>query len=140
VGNGNHGFAGGEFFQRGLDHALALGIEGGGGFVEEEDGGVLQQGAGDGEALLLSAGKFAALVADDGFVALRLGQNKIVGVGLAGGFFDFILRGFRAAEADVVQDSVVEEKSVLGDDADLLAQGVEGRSRPSRRMAPLCGS
>jgi len=41
VGDGDDGFAGGEFFQRGLDHALTLGIESGGGFVEEQHGGVL---------------------------------------------------------------------------------------------------
>lgn len=125
VGDGDHGFAGGEFFQGGLDHALALGIEGRGGFVEQEHGGVLQQGAGDGEALLLSAGKFAAFVADDGFVALRLGENEIVGVGLAGGFFDLFACGVGASEKDVVVDGVVEKKGVLRDDADMPAQGIE---------------
>ena len=140
VGDGDDGFAGGKFFQGGLDHALALRIEGGGGFVEEEDWGVLQQGAGDGEALLLSAGELAALVADDGLVALRLGEDEIMRVGLPGGFFDFFLRSLGTAEADIVQDGVVEKEGVLGDNADLLAQGVEGDAaqvEPVEKNGPI---
>ena len=48
MGNGDDGFASGEFFQGGLDHAFAFRVEGGGGFVQEENGGVFQEGAGDG--------------------------------------------------------------------------------------------
>ncbi len=36
--------------------AAGLGVEAGGGFVEEEDFGVVDEADGDGEALLLSAG------------------------------------------------------------------------------------
>jgi hypothetical protein len=75
---------------------------------------------------LLSAGELAALVADDGLVALRLGEDEIVRVGLPGGFFDFFLRSFGTAEADIVQNGIVKEEGVLGDNADVLAQGVEG--------------
>ena len=75
---------------------------------------------------MLSAGELAALVADDGLVALRLGEDEIVRVGLPGGFFDFLLRSFGTAEADIVQNGIVKEEGVLGDNADVLAQGVEG--------------
>ena len=47
-----------------LDEVLALRVEGGGGLVEDEDGGVVQDGAGDGEALLLAAGEPDAALAD----------------------------------------------------------------------------
>ena len=117
MGDGDDGFAGGEFFQGGLDHAFAFGIQGGGGFVQEEDGGIFQESAGNGEALLLSAGELAAFVADNGVVAFRLSEDEIVGEGLPGGFFDFRFGGIGAAEEDVVVDGVVEKEGVLGDDA-----------------------
>ena len=43
-----------------LNLFFGLGIEAGGGLVEEEDGGVFQDGPGDGHALALSAGEFDA--------------------------------------------------------------------------------
>ena len=51
--------------ERVLDHLLRLGVEGRGRLVEEQDLGVAQQGARDGDALLLAArqeGRFAAAV------------------------------------------------------------------------------
>jgi hypothetical protein len=41
--------------QRGLDDLLRLGVEGAGGFVEEENLGVAEEGACDGETLFLAA-------------------------------------------------------------------------------------
>ena len=46
---------------RGL--GLGLGVESGGGFVEEEDGGVADEGAGDGDALSLAHGEGGAALA-----------------------------------------------------------------------------
>ena len=120
VRDGDDGFAGGEFFQGGLDHAFAFGVQRGGGFVQEEDRSVLQQGSGDGEALLLAAGELTPFVADDGFIALRLGKDEIVGESLAGGFFDLLLRGIRTPEEDVVVDGVVEKEGVLGDNTNVF--------------------
>ena len=48
-----HGAVLHQLVEGALDLALALGVERGGGLVEEEDGGVLEERAGDGEALLL---------------------------------------------------------------------------------------
>ena len=124
VGDGDDSFTGGEFFQGGLDHTFAFGVQGGGGFVQEEDGGVLEQSAGDGEALLLSAGEFAAFVADDGLVAFGLGEDEVVGERLPGGFLDFRFGCIGSAEEDVVVDGVVEKEGVLRDDADVFPQGI----------------
>ena len=62
--------------ERGLHRALALGVEGGGGLVEEQDRRVLQDGAGDGDALALAAGERHAALADHGGVALRQGADE----------------------------------------------------------------
>ena len=41
--------------QRFLDELLALGIEGGGGLVQKQDRRILEEGAGEGDALTLTA-------------------------------------------------------------------------------------
>ena len=51
-----------------LDHGFGFGIEAGGGFVENQDARIGEDGAGDGDALALAAGKFHAALADDGVV------------------------------------------------------------------------
>jgi hypothetical protein len=56
-----------------LYDALGCGVEGGCGFVEEEDLGVAQEGARDGETLALAAGEEGALCADKGVEAVRKG-------------------------------------------------------------------
>ena len=127
VGDGDHGAASGELLQSVLDHLLRLGVEGRGRLVEQEDRSGLEQGAGDGETLLLAAGEEASLVPDHGLVAVGLGHDEIVGVGEACRLLDFGLRGVETAEADVLVDRVVEEKALLRHDADLLAQREKGQ-------------
>ena len=60
------GFADDEALEGGLDEGLAVAVEGAGGLVEDEDGGVAEEGAGEGEALFLSAGEPGAAFADEG--------------------------------------------------------------------------
>ncbi len=60
-----------ELFQRGLNQAFAFGVEGTGGFVEQQYGQVSQDGAGDGDALALSAGQADAAFTEEGIEALR---------------------------------------------------------------------
>lgn len=61
---------GGATLRRGVEgrlhHFLRLRVERRRGFVEEEDLGVAEESAGDGDALLLAAGEHAAFAADDG--------------------------------------------------------------------------
>ncbi len=57
VGDHQGGAVGGEFFQCFLNERLALGIESAGRLVEQQDGRVTQDGAGDGDTLALSAGE-----------------------------------------------------------------------------------
>ena len=55
VGDHQHGAAAHEVGQRLLHHELALGVEVGRRLVEDQDRRVLQEGAGDGQALALAA-------------------------------------------------------------------------------------
>ncbi len=56
------------------DFVLGLGVNGGGRIVQDEDGRLQQQGAGQGQALALAAGKVHAGFTQDGGVALREGE------------------------------------------------------------------
>ena len=61
--------------ERLLDHGLVLGVDGGQRLVENQDRGIPQQRAGDGDALALSAGERGAAFADARLVALRQGAR-----------------------------------------------------------------
>src|SRR5579871_3330382 len=64
VGDADAGLADHQFIEGILDEALAFGVQRAGGLVQDEDGGVAQDGAGDGEALFLAAGEHDALFTD----------------------------------------------------------------------------
>ena len=70
VGDDEAGAAFHERDEAGLDDAFAFGVEVAGGFVEDEDLGVGQHGAGDGDALPLAAAEFDAALADERVVAV----------------------------------------------------------------------
>ena len=78
VGDGEGRAARHQRRQGALDQALGLGVQGGGGFVQDQDAGVLQDGAGDGDALLLAAGELVAALADDRIVAVRQAGDVVV--------------------------------------------------------------
>lgn len=122
VGDDDNGFV---LHQRvdGLLHGdFAFGVERGGGFVQDDDGRVFQQGAGDADALFFAAGEFAADVAHAGLVAFGHRHDEVVAAGGAGGGFDFCVAGIGFAEADVVGDGVVKQVNVLEDDGNLPHQ------------------
>ena len=114
VGEGDHGV---EHF---VDH---FGVERAGGLVEEHDLGLHGEGAGDGDALLLTAGKL-------GGHFVRLGIHADLGEQLHG--FGFCLRlgdfaDAAGAEGHVIEDGLVREEVVgLENHADFCAELGEG--------------
>ena len=70
VGDDQGGAVAHGVFERGLHIALAGGVEGAGGFVEQQQRGVFENGAGDADALALSAAQAHAAFAQIGGVAL----------------------------------------------------------------------
>ena len=60
----------GDAVERRLDLALGVDVERRGRLVEDQDRRRLEDGAGDGDALLLAAGEFQAALADLGLVAV----------------------------------------------------------------------
>lgn len=65
-----------------MDEFFGFGIEATSGFVENEDGGIVDNGAGDLKTLFLAAREFDATLADLSIEATFQLHNKIVGVGL----------------------------------------------------------
>ncbi len=105
-----------------LDDALRLVVERAGRLVEDQDARVVHQGAGNGDALALTAGKRATVLANDGVVALGGFQDEVVGPGLARGRHHPFQRCPRAGQGDVLADTAVEEHVLLLHHADLAAQ------------------
>ncbi len=101
------------------------GVEGGRGFVKNKNGGVFQEGAGEGEALAFAAGEGGAAFADDGFVALREALDKLVGLSGLGGGFNFGAGRARASVCDVLGNGEREKERLLGDDGDVAAEAGE---------------
>ena len=81
----------------------------------KQDRGILEERAGDGDALLLAAGEHHAALADDGVVASGKLGDEVVDQRGAGGGFDLGLRRAGAAEADVLGDGAGEHHRLLLD-------------------------
>ncbi len=143
VGDHQRGPAFHQVLQRILNLDLRLRVEGGGRLVEDQDRGVLEDGAGDRDPLAFAAGELRPLLADQRVVAHRQAHDEIVGVrGLRGGG-DLLLRLHDVAVGDVVPDRVVEEDRLLGHDRDLSPERLDGdvadvtavdRDRPFRHV------
>ena len=101
---------------------LGFGIERGGGLVEQDDRRILDQRARNGHALALAAGKLCPMFADRRVVAAREGHDEIMRIGALGGRDDLVLAGARFSEFDVFADRAAEQKRVLPDIGDVLAQ------------------
>ena len=105
-----------------LDHDFRRVVQGRRGFVQNQHGGVLQEDAGDAEALLLAAAEPYAAFADDRVVAFVQRHDVVVDVGAFRGFDDLLLRRVQPSIEDVVANGRVEEIDVLLHDADVPPQ------------------
>ena len=111
-----------EGLERGLDEGLRLAVQVRGGFVEDEDAGVFEDDAGDGDALFFAAAQPVAALADDGILAVGQPRDEVVDVGRAAGRLDFLLRGVQPGVEQVGADRIVEQVCFLRHHADLRRQ------------------
>ena len=125
--------------QRVLDFLLGVAVERGGRLVEQQDRRRLEDGAGDGDALLLAAGQLQPALADLGLVAVRRHADEVVDLREPRRLLDLGVGRLPAAVADVVADGVVEQHGVLRDHADgrRAATSASRRGCPGRRSG--CG-
>lgn len=103
MGDDQHGAVFHQFAQGALDCPFGVGIDTGGGLVEQHDGGILEQGAGDGQALAFAAGQVAAVLVEAGVVALWQAFDEVVGLGQSSGLFDLFAVGVLATDARTLQ-------------------------------------
>ena len=90
--------------QRRRDPRLGGGVQRAGRLVQDQDRRVLQQRAGDRQALALAAGQRRAALADHRVVALRLAHDEVVRFGHAAGLFQLRLGRVGPADQQVVAD------------------------------------
>ena len=118
MGDGDGGAALHQFASGFFEQGFGFGIEAGGGFVEDEDGGVFEEGARKGYALGLSAGETGSAFTDDGFIFFGKRFDKFVQVRGLRGDDQFFVSRVRFADTDVGGDGVVEEVRALGNPGD----------------------
>src|SRR5712675_136696 len=104
-----------------LNQRFRFGVQTGSRFIENEDAWIGENGSGDGDALLLSTGKFYAAFTDDRIVFFFEGLGKFVDSGNAARFHDFGFAGVRAGEGYIFTNGTVEKKSVLQHNTKLRA-------------------
>ena len=121
LGDHNGGAACHQPFQRQLDQPFSLGVDAGGGVVQDEDARVGEQGAGDRNTLFLTTGERDSTFTDPGSVAIRHLHNKVVGLGRTRGLDHILVACIRAAKGNVLFDGRCKERCVLEDHADLAA-------------------
>ena len=93
MGDHNHGPALGQFGEGRLDLGLVVRVREGCGLVQNQDGGVFQEGPGNGDALLLTAGEVDTLGADDGVESIREFLYNVHALGGFQGCQDLFLGG-----------------------------------------------
>ena len=126
MGDDQGGSAPGQGVEGLLDLRLGDGVQGGGGLVQDQDGGIFQENSCDGNSLLLAAGEERAPLADVGVEAVGHGQDVLVDLRLLCRLDDLLHGGIGLAVADVLEDGVREEEHILLDDADVLVDGTLG--------------
>mmetsp|Transcript_39389 Transcript_39389/g.100639 ORF Transcript_39389/g.100639 Transcript_39389/m.100639 type:complete len:260 (+) Transcript_39389:336-1115(+) len=116
-----------QLLQGVLHEPFALGIQGGGGLVQQQHARVLEHSARNGDALLLAAAQLHAALADIGAVPLGQLLDEAGGVGGRRRRRDLLIRGAGAAELDVVGDRHRKQRRLLADKANVLAHPAQGQ-------------
>ena len=125
VGDQQGGAPGHEPLEGLQDEVLGLGVEGGGGLVEDEHRGVAQQGPGDGDPLALPTRQRRPPLAQHRVVALGQGGDELVDVGRLGRGLDLRGRGAGASVGDVVGHRHGEQERLLQHDGHLGAHALQ---------------
>src|SRR5579884_3120388 len=126
VGDNEGGAALCQTFQGLLDQRLGLVVERGGWLVHEQNAGLAQEHTRDGEPLPLPAGEALPALVQHCFETKRLRLDKIKDVGVGGGFHQFFIGDFsQETEGQVFFNSAAEERFILQDHAELLAQALD---------------
>src|SRR5262245_27762473 len=108
-----------ELLEGSLNENFTLDVNGARGLVEDQDAGIAQKRARQCDALPLATGKARPVFADKCVVILRQVHDEIVGESLLRDLNDFVPCRMPIAMRNVVEDRIVKECSLLGDETDL---------------------
>src|SRR5712691_5655464 len=108
-----------------LDQLLGLRIDGRCGLIEDQDLGIAQDSSDNGDPLALPPGELVPPLADLRVIAVRLGQDKAVGIGSLRRLNDLLEARPRLAVADVLGNRPTKQERLLEHDADLVPQVLE---------------
>src|SRR5260370_12005456 len=104
-----------------LNERFRFGVQTGSRFIENEDAWIGENGAGDGDAPLLSTRELYTAFADDRIVFFFEGLGEFIDSGNAARFHDFFFAGVRAGEGYIFANGTGEKKSVLQHNTKLRA-------------------
>ena len=126
MGNDEGGASLGQGIKCPLDLGFRDGVQSGGGFIQDEDGGIFQEDPGNGNSLLLTAGQEGSPFAHIGIKALGHCQDVLIDLCLFSRFDHFFFRCVRSAIADILKNRIGKEEYILLDDADIFMDGALG--------------
>jgi hypothetical protein len=110
--------------QRSDDRGFAVRLDAACRLIQQQDGRVGEERAGDADPLLLTAAESHAPLANARVVAAGELADKLVGIRRPGCGDDLVHRGLGVPVADVVQDRVVEEKRLLLHQGEMAAEAL----------------
>ena len=117
--NNSDGFAG-DFVQSFAELFVGFHVQSGERIVKDINGGIFSDGAGDREALFLTAGNIGAALGDVGLVLIFQFADKLRSLGYCCGVLDSLVVCGSVAKSDVAFDIAGEKEGALGDMADFL--------------------
>ena len=91
-----------------LDVALVVGVHAGSGLIQNDDGGILQNAAGNGDSLPLSTGEAGSTFADDRVKAVGQFHDEVIASGFPGCLIDLLPCGVCPSHGDVVIHGILE--------------------------------
>ena len=125
VGDHNNGLVVRQFRNRPLQFFFIFRVNAACGFIQNDNRGVFQYGAGNRNTLLLTAGQGSAALPDQRIIPIGQGGNKFMAASLFRRLYDLFVRGVRTAEFDVVLNRIGKQLHVLEYHADILHQAVQ---------------
>ena len=108
VGNHNHGAAAGEFLHDGGDRRLVFAVEGRGDLVEQQNGGVFNKGARNGNPLAFAARQLQTALPHLGVPPVWQGRDHLVESGGAGSGLQLRIGGVGAGHAHILTNGCVK--------------------------------
>ena len=125
VGDDQRGAAALQMIERLLDGRFVFRVNTRQGFVQHQDRCVLEQRAGDGQALALPARQAHAALTDERRVAIGQLENELMRVGGAARRLQLLRCGPRPRDVQVVSDAAIKQVRVLRNHGDLASQHVD---------------